>query len=185
MYQQLRCQKKCKKHYASGYDRRVQIVGKRPISKRPEHIKTGFKIGRREGDTVIGAAYKQAIVNLVVRKSGYALIAKVRNKTSALVSQAIIIKLYSVIPHVKTLIFYNRKEFAEDQRTDTALKSTTSFADPFASWQRGSNKNFNGLLRQYIPKKTPPSTVADKELSLIQEEPNGRPRKRLGIKTLN
>jgi hypothetical protein len=185
LYQQLRCQKKRKKRYASGRDRRGQIVGRRPISERPAHIETRSQVGHWEGDTVIGAAHKQAVVTLVERKSGYALIAKVSNKTSDLVSQAIITKLNSVTPLVKTLTFDNGKEFAEHQRIDNALKSTTYFADPFASWQRGSNENFNDLLRQYIPKKRPLSTVTDKELSMIQEELNSRPRKRLGFKTPN
>ena len=90
----------------------------------------------------------QAVVTLVERKSGYALIAKVSNKTSDLVSAAIINKLSPMAPLVKTLTFDNGKEFAEHQRIDNALTSTTYFADPFASWQRGSNENFNGLLRQ-------------------------------------
>ena len=64
-------------------------------------------------------------------------------------------------PLVKTLTFDNGKEFAEHSRIDIALQSTTYFADPFASWQRGSNENFNGLLRQYIPKKRPLSTVTN------------------------
>ena len=183
LYQQLRCQKKRKKRYASGRDRRGQIVGRRPISERPAHIETRSQIGHWEGDTVIGAAYKQAVVTLVERKSGYALIAKVSNKTSDLVSQAIITKLNAVTPLVKTLTFDNGKEFAEHSRIDAALNSTTYFADPFASWQRGSNENFNGLLRQYIPKKRPLSTVTNKELRMIQDRLNNRPRKRLGFKT--
>jgi IS30 family transposase len=185
LYQQLRCQKKRKKRYASGRDRRGQIVGRRPISERPAHIETMSQVGHWEGDTVIGAAHKQAIVTLVERKSGYALIAKVSNKTSDLVSQAIITQLNPVTPLVKTLTFDNGKEFAEHARIDTALKSTTYFADPFASWQRGSNENFNGLLRQYIPKKRPLSTVTNKELRMIQDRLNNRPRKRLGFKTPN
>ena len=185
LYQQLRCQKKRKKRYASGRDRRGQIVGRRPISERPAHIEARTQVGHWEGDTVIGAHHKQAVVTLVERKSGYALIAKVSNKTSDLVSQAIITKLNAVTPLVKTLTFDNGKEFAEHQRIDTALKSTTYFADPFASWQRGSNENFNGLLRQYIPKKRPLSTVTDKELRMIQDRLNNRPRKRLGFKTPN
>ena len=185
LYQQLRCQKKRKKRYASGRDRRGQIVGRRPISERPEHIEARSQIGHWEGDTVIGAAHKQAIVTLVERKSGYALIAKVSNKTSDLVSQAIITQLNPVTPLVKTLTFDNGKEFAEHARIDTALQSTTYFADPFASWQRGSNENFNGLLRQYIPKKRPLSTVTNKELRMIQDRLNNRPRKRLGFKTPN
>ena len=86
LYQPLRCQKKRKKRYASGHDRRGQIVGRRPISERPAHIEARSQIGHWEGDTVIGAHHKQAIVTLVERKSGYALIAKVSNKTSDLVA---------------------------------------------------------------------------------------------------
>ena len=185
LYQQLRCQKKRKKRYASGHDRRGQIVGRRPISERPAHIEARSQIGHWEGDTVIGAHHKQAVVTLVERKSGYALIAKVSNKTSDLVSAAIINKLSPMAPLVKTLTFDNGKEFAEHQRIDNALTSTTYFADPFASWQRGSNENFNGLLRQYIPKKRPLFTVTNQELRMIQDRLNNRPRKRLGFKTPN
>ncbi len=95
-------------------------------------------------------------MTLVERKGGYAVLAKVKNKTSNLVSSAIMAKLKPLAPLVKTMTFNNGKEFAEHSRIDAALQSTTYFADPFASWQRGSNENFNGLLRQYIPKKETP-----------------------------
>lgn len=137
LWEQLRCQKKRKKRYASGRDRRGQIIGRRPISERPAHIETRSQVGHWEGDTVIGAHHQQAVVTLVERKSGYALIAKVINKTADLVSAAIITKLSPLAPLVKTITFDNGKEFAEHQRIDAALKSTTYFADPFASWQRG------------------------------------------------
>jgi IS30 family transposase len=173
LYQQLRCQKKRKKRYASGRER-------------SQHIEARSQVGHWEGDTVIGTAHQQAIVTLVGRKSGHALIAKVSNKTLDLVSQVVVTKLNSVTPLVKTLIFDNGKEFSENARIDKALKSTTYFADPFTSWQRrGSNENFNGLLRQYIPKKRPLSTVTDRELRMTQEELNNHPRKRLGFKTPN
>ena len=147
-------------------------MGRRPISERPAHIEARSQISHWEGDTVIGAHHKQAVVTLM-------------QQTSDLVSQAIITKLNAVTPLVKTLTFDNGKEFAEHARIDTALQSTTYFADPFASWQRGSNENFNGLLWQYIPKKRPLSTVTDKELRMIQDRLNNRPRKRLGFKTPN
>lgn len=183
LYQQLRCQKKRKKRYASGHDRRGQIVGRRPISERPAHIETRSQVGHWEGDTVIGAGHKQAVVTLVERKSGYALLSKVTHKTADLVSAAIIANLGPLTPLVKTITFDNGKEFAQHSRIDAALQSTTYFADPFASWQRGSNENFNGLLRQYIPKKRLLSTVSDEELRMIQDQLNNRPRKRLGFKT--
>ncbi len=108
-------------------------MGRRPIRKRPQHIEARSQIGHWERDTIIGVARKQAIVTLAERKSGYALIAKVKNKNSDLMSQAIIIKLNSVTPLLKTLTFDNGKGFAEHSRSDTALKSTTYFANSFAS----------------------------------------------------
>ena len=185
LWKQLRCQKQRKKRYASGQDRRGQIVGRRPISERPAFIEERAQVGHWEGDTVIGANHKQAIVTLVERKSGYALIRKVTNKTSELVGNAIIEELKPLSCLVKTLTFDNGKEFADHQRIDCELQSTTYFADPFASWQRGSNENFNGLLRQYIPKKRPLSTVTGEEIKMIQNQLNNRPRKRLGFKTPN
>jgi IS30 family transposase len=76
----LRCQKKRRKRYAGGRDRRGQIIGRRPISERPKHVEKRRKIGHWEGDTLIGKGHKQAIVSLVERKSGYAVLAKVKNK---------------------------------------------------------------------------------------------------------
>ena len=79
---------------------------------------------------------------------------------------------------VKTLTVDNGKEFA-----DQSLGILTYFADPYCSWQRGSNESFNGLLRQYIPKKRRMETVTDEELTMIENRLNHRPRKRLGFKT--
>ena len=77
----------------------------------------------------------------------------------------------------------NGKEFAHHASIDQALGSTSYFADPYSSWQRGSNENLNGLIRQYIPKARPLSTVSDAELAKIECLLNNRPRKRLGYKT--
>jgi IS30 family transposase len=84
---------------------------------------------------------------------------------------------------VKTLTYDNGKEFAGHSLIDQELNSTAYFARPFASWERGSNENLNGLLRQYIPKKRAMSTVSDEEIRMIQNRLNNRPRKRLGFKT--
>ena len=183
LHKNLRSQKPRRKRHLSGRDRRGQIPNRRPISERPEHIEQRRQVGHWEGDTVIGAAHKQAIVTLVERKSGFAVLAKVSNKTTDLVRRAIEIKLKPLCSRVKTLTVDNGKEFADHQAVDQALGIQTFFADPYCSWQRGSNENFNGLLRQYIPKKRLMETVSEEELTMIENRLNHRPRKRLGFKT--
>ena len=183
LWKHLRCQKQKRKRYASGRDRRGQVPNRRPLSERPLHIEARRQVGHWECDTVIGASHKGAVVTMVERKSGYAVMAKVEKKTSELVSSAIVDKLQPMAARVKTLTFDNGKEFAGHAHIDQQLQSTAYFARPFASWERGSNENLNGLLRQYVPKKRAMSTVSDEEIRMIQNRLNNRPRKRLGFKT--
>ena len=183
LWKNLRCQKQKRKRYAGGRDRRGQIPNRRPLSERPLHIEARRQVGHWECDTVIGASHKGAVVTMVERKSGYAVMAKVEKKTSELVSSAIVDKLQPMAARVKTLTFDNGKEFAGHAHIDQQLQSTAYFARPFASWERGSNENLNGLLRQYVPKKRAMSTVSDEEIRMIQNRLNNRPRKRLGFKT--
>ncbi len=183
LFMHLRSQKKRRKRYASGRQRRGQIPNRRSIHERPAVVDLRLEVGHWEGDTVIGARHKQAIVTLVERKSGYAKLFKVKNKTAELVSAAMIKSLKPFDGLVDTITLDNGKEFADHQRVDLELGSTIYFADPFASWQRGTNENFNGLLRQYIPKDRPLSTVTQEELKMIENKLNHRPRKRLGFRT--
>jgi transposase, IS30 family len=176
LWTNLRCQKKRRKRYASGRDRR-------PSSERAAHIEKRKQMGHLECDTVIKANHKQAIVTVVERKSGYALIAKVANKTANLVGAAIIDMLKPFKAKVKTLAYYNGKEFCAHEKVDQALGSTGYFAQPFASWRRGSNEHLNGLLRQYIPKKRHMENFIDEKIRMIQNRLNNRPRKQLGFKT--
>jgi len=140
-------------------------------------------VGHWECDTVIGAKHKQAIVKVVERKSGFAVMAKVSNKTADLVGSAIIDALTPFEARVKTLTYDNGKEFCGHAKIDEALGSTGYFARPFASWERGSNENFNGLLRQYVPKKRQMTSITDEEIKIIENRLNNRPRKRLGFRT--
>ena len=117
------------------------------------------------------------------RKSGYTKLFKVKNKTAELVSAAMIKSLKPFDCLVDTITLDNGKEFADHQRVNLELGNTIYFADPFSSWQRGTNENFNGLLRQYIPKDRPLSTVTQEELKMIENKLNHRPRKRLGFRT--
>jgi IS30 family transposase len=129
-YKSLRCQRQRRKRYASGRDRRGQILGRRPISDRPRHIEKRLQIGHWEGDTIIGERHKHAIVSLVERKSGYAVLAKVENKTADLVSTAIIKRLKPISKRVLTLTYDNGKEFADHATIDRHLKRvniTTKF----------------------------------------------------------
>ena len=183
LWKNLRCQKQKRKRYASGRDRRGQIPDRRPLSDRPSHIEARKQVGHWECDTVIGANHKGAIVTMVERKSGFGVIVKVAHKTSELVSKAIVEGLQPFADRVKTLTYDNGKEFASHIQIDQALQSTGYFARPFASWERGSNENFNGLLRQYVPKKRSMNTVDEEEITMIQNRLNNRPRKRLGFKT--
>jgi IS30 family transposase len=183
LWKNLRCQKQKRKRYASGRDRRGQIPNRRPLSERPAHIDKRLQVGHWECDTVIGANHKQAIVTVVERKSGYAVMAKVSNKTADLVGAAIIEALSPLKARVKTLTYDNGKEFSGHARIDDALGSTGYFARPFASWERGSNENFNGLLRQYVPKKRRMANITDEEIKMIENRLNNRPRKRLGYRT--
>lgn len=183
LWKNLRCQKQKRKRYASGRDRRGQIPNRRPLIGRPAHVEGRKQVGHWEGDTVIGANHKQAIVTVVERKSGYAVIAKVQNKTADLVSEAIVNRLKPFGSKVKTLTFDNGKEFCGHAMIDEALGSTSYFARPFASWERGSNENFNGLLRQYVPKKRSMESITDEEIKMIENRLNNRPRKRLGFRT--
>jgi IS30 family transposase len=109
------------------------------------------------------------------------LLAKVPNKSADLVGRAIEARLLPLNARVKTLTVDNGKEFADHLAIDQALGIQTYFADPYCSWQRGSNENFNGLLRQYIPKKRRMETVTDEELTMIENRLNHRPQKAAGI----
>ena len=153
------------------------------IAQRPASVNSRKHIGHWEGDTVIGAGHKQAIVTLVERKSGMGLLAKVPFKRADLVAQAIEQRLKPYASLAKTLTPDNGKEFWQHQEIDQALGLQTYFADPYSSCQRGSNENFKGLLHQYVPKKRALSTVTPEELTMIENRLNHRPRKRLGFKT--
>ena len=189
LWKNLRCHKRKRKRYASGKDRRGQIPNCRPLSERPADIEARKHIGHWKCDTVIGANHKQTIVTVVERKSGDTFIAKVSNKTADLLGQAIISALKPFEAKVKTLTYDNGKEFCGHALIDEALKSTGYYARPFASWERASNvelgfcQNFNGFMRQYVPKKCQMQDISGEEIKMIENRLNNRPRKRLGFRT--
>ena len=123
-------------------------------------------------------------MSLVERKSGYLLLGRVRDLHAPTVCGAAA-ELYLAMPPTlrKTLTLDNGKEFAEHEQlaSDTALK--VYFADPYCAWQRGTNENTNGLIRQFFPKGTDLARIPEHRFTKVQQLPNNRPRKRLGYRT--
>ncbi|MFN3714146.1 MAG: IS30 family transposase [Alcanivoracaceae bacterium] len=183
LHQHLRCRKKRRKRYGSGRDRRGQIKGRVPISERPKAVDAKQRLGDWEGDTVIGANHRGALVTLVERRSQLARIRRVDSRDAQLVSAAVIRALTPVSRCCRTLTFDNGKEFAGHATIRDKVGTKVYFADPYASWQRGLNEQVNGLIRQYLPKGSSFATLDDKEIAMIEKKLNNRPRKMLGYQT--
>lgn len=153
------------------------------IDQRPAIVDGRSRIGDWEGDTIIGAGQQQAIVTWVERRSGFLLMDKVERKTASAVCQASIGLLRPFKQHVHTLTTDNGTEFAQHLQLSKALRAQAYFADPYASWQRGTNENTNGLIRQYFPKNRQFDTINNYELQFVMDRLNHRPRKRLNYQT--
>ena len=160
------------------------IPGRVDISDRPKIVERKARIGDWEADTIIGAKHKGAILSLVDRKSKFTLLYKLKNKTADETSKGIIACLSSMpnlIAH--TITYDNGKEFSYHSLIAKALKVKNYFATPYHSWERGLNEHTNGLVRQYLPKKTDFSKVEASDVEAIQNKLNNRPRKVLGFLT--
>lgn len=157
-----------------------KIPGRMSIHDRPADVATRQTIGHWEGDSVEGKAHQNGIHTQVERKTGVLLAAKLTDLTSAETLQAQK-KLFAWLPETvkKSMTVDNGKEFYLHQQFELPVY----FADPYSSWQRGTNENTNGLLREYFPKKTDFSAITQAELNQVVQEINNRPRKRLHFKT--
>ncbi len=184
LYKHLRCKKQRKKRYGAR-ERRGQLPDRVSIESRPAIVDQRTRLGDWELDTIIGKGHKQAIVSLTERKARLALIAKVNRKTASQVSSAIIQLLRPHARKVHTLTADNGKEFAEHKNIAESLDADFYFAHPYASWERGTNENMNGLIRQYFPKHRDLTTVTEKEIQTAMDRLNNRPRKCLGYRTPN
>ena len=182
LWQHLRCQKQRRKRYGK-HDRRGIIPNRQSIEARPAIVEERSRIGDWEADTIIGKNHKQAIVSLVERKSGYTLIRKVKRKTARAVRKAAVSLLKPHRDKVHTLTSDNGKEFSEHEQIAKDLDADFYFAHPYASWERGTNENTNGLIRQYFPKNRDFTTITQQEINHAMKRLNNRPRKRLGFLT--
>ena len=166
--------------------------GGRTIHKRPKIIYRRSELGHWEGDTVESGRYDHkrksnyCFVTLAERKSRMYLAILVPNKKAATVTAAIISALKDFPKDlVKTITFDRGKEFAGYREIEQELHCQTYFCDPYCAWQKGTNENTNGLLREFYPKGMDLSQVNEKELQHKLTLMNNRPRKCLRYKTPN
>jgi IS30 family transposase len=183
LYTHLRgARKRRRKRYGS-YDSRGRLAAKRHISERPAAVETRRQVGHWEIDTVMGTGSKDCIVSLVERKTGLLLIGKLKDRTTQSLNRRVIHLINRHDGLFKTITSDNGTEFHDYQRIEERTQATFYFATPYHSWERGTNENANGLIRQYLPKGTSMAELSQQQCNAIAQKLNMRPRKRLGFKT--
>lgn len=166
------------KKYQHDRKSKYQILNRRMIDERPADVELRQNVGHWEGDTIIGKDHKGAICTNVERKSGKLIASKLPNKSSQSVLDATKDDFADLPDRLCVSITYdNGKEFSKHQDIEKETGMTVYFARAYAPWQRGTNENTNGLLRQFIPKGTDFDTVTDSDLDKYVELINNRPRK--------
>ena len=182
----LRSGRAARRPRGRGPEARGKITAAVPIGQRPPEVAGRLVPGHHEGDLVMGTvASNSAVAAIVERVTGYlTLIQLPDGHTADAVASAVISRLAEYPAwFARTLTWDNGKEMARHQRVTAQTGIQVYFADPHAPWQRGSNENINGLLREYLPKGTDLSRHTAAQLQAIQDELNDRPRKRFGYYT--
>jgi IS30 family transposase len=171
----------CRKRYR-GYDSRGRLAGKRMIGERPPIVEERSRTGDWEIDTVHGKG-KACLVTIVERKTGLLRLGPITQATAKLTQERTVELLG---PHqVHTITSDNGTEFHGYKYIEEKLGATFYFATPHHAWERGTNENTNGLIRQYLRKGSPLAHISTDLCLNIQERLNNRPRKRLGFLTPN
>ena len=183
LYKYLRHKNKKYHHRSNDYRSRGTIIDRVMIGNRPKIVEKKNRIGDLEIDTVIGKDHKGALVTVVDRKSKFVLIKNVPSKEASVVTEALIEMIYPIKAITHTITSDNGKEFAYHKQVSAALDTDFYFANPYHSWERGLNEHTNGLIRQYLPKKSVFIGVSKEEIIMIQNRLNHRPRKVLNYKT--
>ena len=183
-YKYLRQSHRRRRKRRSGEDRRGQMPERRMIDQRPKVVNERRRIGDWEGDTVEGSKGSGFIATHVERKTRYTVAVKVADKSADTVTKATIAAMKNLPPEkVKTMTFDNGKEFAGFKELERGLDMRSYFARPYHSWERGTNENTNGLLRQFFPKGMDFGTIIQLDVDIALELLNNRPRKCLSYRT--
>lgn len=165
-------------------DSRGRLAGKRMIDERPPQVDAREELGHWEGDTVLGDADGRAcVVTLVERVTGYTLVGKLRNRTKKEFNRRVISLIRQMPWAFKTITADNGTEFHGYKEIEEETGVLFYFAHPYHSWERGTNENTNGLLRQYLPKRKSMHRVTQSHCEAIALKLNRRPRKRHGFKS--
>jgi IS30 family transposase len=183
LWRHLRQSSRQRRKRRNSYDSRGRLAGKRHISERPKGVEERRTRQHLEIDTVIGKGSKDCIVTIVERKSGYVMIGKLKDRTTRSLNKRCIRLLQREPAKFKTITADNGTEFHQYPEIETATNTTFYFATPHHSWERGTNENTNGLIRQYIPKGTSMRDLTQAQCDRIAKHLNTRPRKRHGFKT--
>jgi transposase, IS30 family len=185
LIQHLRRAHKKRKNKGFGRkEKKTKIPNRNPIDARPKAVEDRKQYGHWEGDTLISRKSKAALHTLVERKSRLLVLSKLDRKSATETSRTIIRRLGKLpLKGRRTLTLDNGTENAKHEKVTAKLGMKCYFARPYASWQRGTNENMNGLVRWYLPKGTDFSKIDKEHLKLIEYLINSRPRKCLGYKT--
>lgn len=172
-----------RKRYGSG-PRTPRFNGRVSLAERPAIVARRGRFGDWEGDTVVGRGHSAAVATHVERRSRFLLAATVPRRTAAVVTQATH-RLFRSLPTqlLKTLTVDNGSEWGAFQDLQRVLPLRVYFAAPYAAWERGTNENTNGLLRDYFPKHTDFPRVPPAHLANVVRSLNNRPRKCLAYRT--
>ena len=184
LYKNLRRRRKYRR--SREITKRLKNLGKKNnrkwIDDRPQIVNSRVRFGDFERDTILGRNGRgPVLLTIVDRKSRRTKIAKIDRVCGVLVHEATLNLLRGV--RVKTITNDNGTEFSSVWMTEKKLNTKIYFSHPYASWQRGTNENMNGLVRQYYPKGTDFNLVSDEAIKQIENLLNNRPRKCLGYKT--
>jgi IS30 family transposase len=183
LHTHLRGARKRRRKRYGAYDSRGRLAGKRMISERPPEAEARREAGHREADTVAGSGARDCVITLVERKTGLVLIGKLADRTAEGLSRRAISLMGRHGVRFETVTAGNGTEFHDYKRIEERTKALFYFARPYHSWERGSNENASGLLRQYLPKGQSMAGLTQHQCNAIARKLNTRPRKRLGFRT--